>query len=98
MHMLPFIYLSCRSVRIATKSDPKNPGQVLSMGFGFVEFKKAKYAKEALKKLQSHKLKDHVLELKLSSKSAAAPSTEKQVSSIALKPDLLNHLNHVKMF
>ena len=27
-------------------------GQLLSMGYGFVEFKKAKHAKDALKKLQ----------------------------------------------
>ena len=29
-----------RSVHIATKKDPKNPGSVLSMGFAFVEFQK----------------------------------------------------------
>ena len=36
------------------------------MGYGFVEFKKAAAAKEALKTLQKHKLDDHQLELKIS--------------------------------
>lgn len=30
--------VAIRSARIATKKDPKHSGQVLSMGFGFVEF------------------------------------------------------------
>lgn len=43
------------SALVKTKSDPKKPGQVLSMGFGFVEFRTKEQARYALKKpLLSH--------------------------------------------
>uniref|UniRef100_A0A2R5LLW1 Putative rna-binding protein n=1 Tax=Ornithodoros turicata TaxID=34597 RepID=A0A2R5LLW1_9ACAR len=53
-------------VTIATKKDPKNVGQHLSMGYGFVQFQKKKYAKKALKELQRSQLDGHALELKIS--------------------------------
>ncbi|XP_034831745.1 LOW QUALITY PROTEIN: probable RNA-binding protein 19 [Maniola hyperantus] len=54
------------SVTIAKKKDPKNPGQFLSMGYGFVQFVKKQHANEALKELQSSTLDGKTLELKRS--------------------------------
>jgi len=43
-------------------------GQLLSMGYGFVEYKRPSTAKEALKLLQHAMLDGHQLELKLSNR------------------------------
>jgi multiple RNA-binding domain-containing protein 1 len=51
---------------IARKISPKN--EVLSMGYGFVEFKTHASALGAIKKFQDHELDGHKLELKLSTK------------------------------
>lgn len=53
-------------VTIAKKKDLKNPGQRLSMGYGFVQFRRRQEAKQALKQLQQCQLDGHALELKLS--------------------------------
>lgn len=63
-----------RSVRIATKKNPKNPSQVLSMGFGFVEFRKHDHAINAMKKLQDMSLDGKQLTLKLSHKTSGGQS------------------------
>ncbi|XP_060803554.1 probable RNA-binding protein 19 [Amyelois transitella] len=54
------------SATIAKKKDPKNPGQFLSMGYGFVQYYKKQGANEALKALQSSSLDGKTLELKRS--------------------------------
>jgi multiple RNA-binding domain-containing protein 1 len=41
-----------RNVIIRKKKDPKNPKQLLSMGFGFIEFVDSDAAKRALQSLQ----------------------------------------------
>ncbi len=51
---------------VARKMDPRNPGEFLSMGFGFVQFFKATDAAKALKDVQGSLLDGHSLELKLS--------------------------------
>lgn len=51
---------------IATKNDPKNPGARLSMGYGFVRYKKKVDADRALKVLQMTVLEGKTLELKRS--------------------------------
>ena len=53
------------SATVAKKKDPKNPGQFLSMGYGFVQFWKKQSVTTALKDLQNSKLDDHVIELKV---------------------------------
>lgn len=53
------------SASVAKKKDPKNPGQSLSMGYGFVQFWTKKATVTALKDLQGSKLDDHVIELKV---------------------------------
>lgn len=55
-----------KSVTIAKKKDPKKSGELLSMGYGFVEYKKAKSADKAIKLLQNTDLDGHKLELKKS--------------------------------
>lgn len=59
-------------VTIAKKKDVKNPGQLLSMGYGFVQFKQRQAAKQALKQLQRSELDGHALELKLSKRATTA--------------------------
>jgi multiple RNA-binding domain-containing protein 1 len=56
---------SCRAY-VAKKKDLKRPGQLLSMGYGFVEYASLKLLNEALKQLQHTELQGHQLELKRS--------------------------------
>ncbi|KAH7180827.1 hypothetical protein DER46DRAFT_631548 [Fusarium sp. MPI-SDFR-AT-0072] len=56
------------SARVKTKMDPKKPGQTLSMGFGFVEFRTRSQAQAALKVMDGHVLDDHALAVKASHK------------------------------
>ena len=51
---------------VARKRDAKNPGKALSMGYGFVQFRMAEAAQQALKELQHSTLDGHNLELKMS--------------------------------
>ncbi|XP_057325148.1 probable RNA-binding protein 19 [Microplitis mediator] len=51
---------------ITTKKDPKNPGEKLSMGYGFVRYKYKADADRALKELQMTLLDGKTLELKRS--------------------------------
>ncbi len=53
------------SATVARKKDPKNPGQYLSMGYGFVQFLTKKATVTALKDLQNSTLEAHVIELKV---------------------------------
>ncbi|XP_020299872.1 probable RNA-binding protein 19 [Pseudomyrmex gracilis] len=53
-------------VTITTKLDPENPGKRLSMGYGFVRFKRKHDADHALKTLQMSVLNGKSLELKRS--------------------------------
>ena len=62
---------------IAKKNDTKNPGKVLSMGYGFVQFKKASIATEALKNLQHRLLDEHSIELKRSNRAENATEAVK---------------------
>lgn len=56
------------SARVKTKTDPKKPGQVLSMGFGFLEFRSKAQAHAALKAMDGYDLDDHKLVIKASHK------------------------------
>ena len=55
---------------VAKKKDPKNPGKTLSMGYGFIQFKKSSSANTALKTLQHSVLEGHALELKRSNRTS----------------------------
>ncbi|UKZ75435.1 hypothetical protein TrVFT333_003120 [Trichoderma virens FT-333] len=54
------------SARVKTKIDPKKPGQTLSMGFGFVEFRSKSQAQAALKTMDGYVLDGHALGVKAS--------------------------------
>ncbi|KID89766.1 MRD1-like protein [Metarhizium guizhouense ARSEF 977] len=56
------------SARVKTKMDPKKPGQTLSMGFGFAEFRSKTQAQAALKAMDGHVLDGHTLGVKASHK------------------------------
>ena len=56
------------SAVVKTKTDPKKPGQVLSMGFGFVEFKSKGSAQTALKSMDGFQLDGHSLSVKATHK------------------------------
>ncbi|MCJ1281099.1 Multiple RNA-binding domain-containing protein 1 [Xylographa opegraphella] len=60
------------SARVKTKTDPKRPGQILSMGFGFLEFRTKQQAQAALAAMNGYKLQGHDLVLKASHKAADA--------------------------
>ena len=60
-----------KTATIAQKKDIKNPGSMLSMGYGFVEFVSPEGAMKALKKLQHTMLDGHQLELKISNRTTA---------------------------
>ncbi|KAE8451385.1 hypothetical protein EG329_004014 [Mollisiaceae sp. DMI_Dod_QoI] len=56
------------SARVKTKTDPKKPGQVLSMGFGFLEFRSKDQAQAALQAMDGYVLDEHKLLIKASHK------------------------------
>ncbi|EEQ86304.1 pre-rRNA processing protein Mrd1 [Blastomyces dermatitidis ER-3] len=60
------------SARVKTKTDPKRPGETLSMGFGFVEFRSSAQARAALAAMQGYKLDQHELVIKASHKAVDA--------------------------
>ncbi|XP_058850805.1 probable RNA-binding protein 19 isoform X2 [Acipenser ruthenus] len=62
-----------RSCSISKKKD--RSGNMLSMGYGFVEFKKAESAQKALRQLQHCMVEEHQLELKLSERATKATVT-----------------------
>ncbi|XP_028565562.2 putative RNA-binding protein 19 [Podarcis muralis] len=70
-----------KSCAISKKKD--KAGALLSMGFGFVEYKKPEHAQKALKQLQGCSVDGHQLEVKISEravKSAAVSARKKQTS------------------
>ncbi|XP_063171945.1 probable RNA-binding protein 19 [Candoia aspera] len=70
-----------RSCAVSKKKD--KAGNLLSMGFGFVEYKKPEYAQRALKQLQGSSVDGHQLEVKISEraiKSTVASARKMQVS------------------
>ena len=60
------------SARVKTKPDPKKPGQLLSMGFGFLEFRSKEQAHAALAAMDGYKLDGHELLIKASHKALDA--------------------------
>lgn len=60
------------TARVKTKTDPKKPGQILSMGFGFVEFRSAADAQAALRAMDGFTLHGHKLQVRASNKAVDA--------------------------
>jgi len=60
------------SARVKTKPDPKKPGAVLSMGFGFLEFRTKAQAQAALEAMNGYNLAGHDLLIRASHKALDA--------------------------
>ena len=56
------------SARVKMKPNPKNEGQLLSMGFGFLEFRTKHQAQATLKAMDSYNLDGHMIHLQASHK------------------------------
>ncbi|KAM0719987.1 hypothetical protein Q7P37_004122 [Cladosporium fusiforme] len=57
---------------VKTRTDPKKPGQILSMGFGFLEFSSSAQAQAALQAMDGYSLHGHKLQIRASHKGADA--------------------------
>ncbi|EEP81774.1 multiple RNA-binding domain-containing protein 1 [Uncinocarpus reesii 1704] len=66
------------SAQVKTKPDPKKPGERLSMGFGFVEFKTKAQAQAALAAMNGYKLDQHELVIKPSHKGMDAAEQQRR--------------------
>ena len=69
------------SARVKTKTDPKKPGQVLSMGFGFLEFRTSPQAQAALKAMDGYTLEGHKLQIRASHKGADAAEERRRADA-----------------
>ncbi|KAI1414855.1 RNA-binding domain-containing protein [Hypoxylon sp. FL1857] len=67
-----------RSAQVKTKKDPKKPGQLLSMGFGFVSFSNKENAEAALKVMDGHVLRAHKLQVRASHRGRDAAEERRQ--------------------
>jgi len=66
------------SARVKTKPNHKKPGQHLSMGFGFLEFKTKEDAQAALSAMDGYKLDGHELLIRASHKAIDAAQERRQ--------------------
>lgn len=66
------------TARVKTKTDAKKPGKVLSMGFGFLEFKSSPQANAALAAMDGYELDGHKLQIRVSEKAMDAAEATRQ--------------------
>lgn len=66
------------SAKVKTKPDPKKPGERLSMGFGFVEFRTRAQAQAALASMNGYKLDQHELVIKPSHRGMDAAEQQRR--------------------
>ena len=66
------------SAKVKTKTDPKKPGQVLSMGFGFCAFRTKEQAQAAQKVMDGYALDAHKLSVKASHRGLDAAEERKR--------------------
>ncbi|SMQ49722.1 unnamed protein product [Zymoseptoria tritici ST99CH_1A5] len=69
------------SARVKTRTDPKRPGEILSMGFGFLEFASARQAQAALSVMDGYSLEGHKLQIRASHKGADAAEERKKADA-----------------
>ncbi|KAI0383522.1 RNA-binding domain-containing protein [Hypomontagnella monticulosa] len=67
-----------RSAQVKNKKDPKKPGQLLSMGFGFVSFSNKATAEAALKIMDGYSLRAHTLQVRASHRGRDAAEERRQ--------------------
>ncbi|XP_046390578.1 probable RNA-binding protein 19 [Ischnura elegans] len=75
------------SATIAKKKDARRPGELLSMGFGFVQFMKKASAEKALKTLQNSSIDGHSVELKRSNRAVQSDVATARKKSTAGKAE-----------
>ncbi|KAK0631799.1 hypothetical protein B0T14DRAFT_468014 [Immersiella caudata] len=66
------------SAKVKTKTDPKRPGEVLSMGFGFCAFRTKEQAQAALKVMDGFVLDSHKLGVKASHRGVDAAEEQRK--------------------
>ena len=74
------------SAKVKTRTDAKRPGQVLSMGFAFVEFRTKAHAESAVSTMNGRSLDGHDLVVQISQKSTDA-AEERRKKDMARKLD-----------
>ncbi|KAM9194524.1 putative RNA-binding protein 19 isoform 2-T3 [Dugong dugon] len=73
-------------VKSCSISKKKNKaGALLSMGFGFVEYRKPEHAQKALRQLQGHVLDGHKLEVRISERAIKPAMTSTRKKQVARK-------------
>ena len=73
------------SARVKTKVDPKRPQEILSMGFGFVEFSSNQQARAALTAMNGHRLDNHELLIQISRKATDAAEEQRHKDTLKKK-------------
>lgn len=73
------------AARVKTKPDPKKPGQTLSMGYGFVEFRTKADAAGACQAMDGHILQGHTLTVKASHRGMQDAAAEQREADQAKK-------------
>ncbi|RMZ78381.1 hypothetical protein DV738_g3947, partial [Chaetothyriales sp. CBS 135597] len=76
-----------RSARVKTRTDSSRPNEVLSMGFGFVEFASSEQAEAAIATMNNRLLDGHVISVQRSQKSLDA-AEERRKEDGAKKSDM----------
>ncbi|RMD41045.1 hypothetical protein DV735_g4100, partial [Chaetothyriales sp. CBS 134920] len=76
-----------RSARVKTRTDSSRPNEVLSMGFGFVEFASSEQAEAAIATMNNRLLDGHVISVQRSQKSLDA-AEERRKEDSAKKSDM----------
>ena len=77
------------SARVKTKADPKRPGEVLSMGYGFVDFHTSSQAQAAMAVMNGYKLDNHELVIEASHQATDA-ADERRRDDIGKKLEAKN--------
>ncbi|KAL9033582.1 MAG: hypothetical protein Q9214_007445 [Letrouitia sp. 1 TL-2023] len=71
------------SARVKTRLNPKDPRKILSMGFGFVEFRTNQQAEVALAAMDGHNLDGHKLLVRASSRAIDAAEERRRADNAA---------------
>ncbi|KAI2638504.1 MRD1-like protein [Xylaria nigripes] len=74
-----------KSALVKTKKDMKRPGQILSMGFGFVSFENSDFAAAAAKVMDGHVLMGHKLHVRATHRGLDAAEERKKKDDAANK-------------
>jgi multiple RNA-binding domain-containing protein 1 len=83
-----------KSVKIPRRRDPKRPGEMLSSGYGFVEYVKPKHARRAIRRLQDVLVDGHALKISLAkTRVVAAGEDAAAVAEVRRRRAAQSHAN-----